>query len=349
MKRLLGSKYLLVLVSLLWANPRAWGDTLEFGNGQTMQTEEINPAETIKNFQYGLVRVNYTSAAVKSLKINGDESYKILPGDLFVSDAHASASSLDKNIFTAGRFAHEALRSAMRFEDVRPFITQQAYENLVSKRNDGSKELLILQILRTTIPDQIEIVQTQIKDDTAQAVARGKINGQDFWGTLTLERQDGKWKLAQETWYGNESKPVFVKNIRTADDFLNQINDQPDKNFVKWVDSAGRPKSTLPLEYGKIRTPKNSFCFFFFLNPQKHEKKDASDTIPLVSAIPSPDMHIVWPSGLRHDPKVYEGNNSDGFDVSVAADKDGYYPNKMNLRLPSGKPREVYVGFLMAF
>ncbi len=349
MKRTLGGKYLLVLVSLLSANPRAWADTLEFANGQTMETQQINPQETAKNFQYGLVKVNYTSAKVTNLKMTNKENYKILIDGLFVTEAHALSSPVDQNIFTAGQRAHQALGNALRFEDVKPFLSKEAYQSLVNKRNDGSKELLILQILRTTVPEDIEIIQTEINQDLAQAIARGKINGKDFWGTLSLVREDGQWKLAQETWYGHENIPIIVKNMRSAQEFLDNINVSSDTNFVNWVDSAGRSKSTLPLERGKIRTPKDSFCFFFFLNHKRHAKKDQNDATPLLSAIPSPDMHVVWPSNLRHDPKVYEGHNADGFDVSVAADKDGYYPNKMNLRMPSRKPREIYVGFLMSF
>ncbi len=349
MKSISRGKYLLVLVSLLWANPRVLADTLEFANGQTMETEQINPQETAKNFQYGLVRLNYTTTKVTNLTIANNEPYKIAPDALFVSDAHALPLTVDQNIFTAAYRAHEGLRTALSFEDAKPFLTKEAYQSLVNKRQDGSKELLVLQILKSSIPQQIHIVQTKISSEFAWAIARGKINGKDFWGNLALAYEDSRWKLAQETWYGNETNPVIVKNMRNADDFLQEINASTDADFVNWVDSAGRPKTTLPLEQGKIRTPKNSFCFFFFVNPKKQNKKDTDDTMPALAAIPSPDMHVVWPSNVRYDPKVYEGDNADGFDVSVAADKDGYYPNKMNLRLPKGKPREIYVGVLMSF
>ena len=120
-------------------------------------------------------------------------------------------------------------------------------------------------------------------------------------------------------------------------------------DFIRWVDQAGQPRSSLPLAYGKIQTPKRSFCFFFFLDPDKSKKKTANEYGRMIEVEPSPDVHVVWPSGFRHDPKVYESDNDEGFDVSVAADKDGYYPNKMNLRMPKGKPREIYIGFLMNF
>lgn len=207
--------------------------------------------------------------------------------------------------------------------------------------------MLVLQLLRTSIPEEIEIIQTKIKGDLAWVVARGKMHGQLFWGILSLTRENGDWKLAEETWYGNNQyQPIMVKNMTKASDFLKQINEKPGSDFISWVDKAGQPRSTLPLENGRIKTPKRSFCFFFFYDPEK-TKKVSSET-PLAIA-PSPDMHIVWPTGLRHDPKVYQGDNADGFDVSIAADKDGYYPNKMNLRMPKGKPKEIYVGVLVAF
>lgn len=349
MKNTSAGKYLLMVVCILCASSQALADTLEFANGQTMQTEHINPEETANNFQYGLVKINYTSSAVTKLTIPKKEVLQIIPDALFVTEAHASHSPIDHNILTLGQRAHEALRTALRFEDVRPFLTAEAYQSLLSKRSEGSKEILVLQLLKASIPDDITIVQTQINGKTAVVIARGRMNGQDFWGTLTLMKEDGQWKLAQETWYGNQSTPVIVKNMRKAEDFLNQINDRPVNNFISWVDDVGRPRSTLPLEYGRIKTPKKSFCLFFFIDPEKSRKKNTNDFGPIVTATPSPDLHIVWPSNVRHDPKVYEGDNDEGFDVSIAADKDGYYPNKINLRMPKGKPREVYVGILMAF
>ncbi len=350
MKNINLGKYLLVLLSLLSATPRVWADTLKFANGQSMQTTEINPEETVNNFQYSIVKINYSSSPVTNLTFNEEQDSTFVPDALIATKAHAAILPLEQNVFTAGRFAHEALRTAMRFEDIRPFLTKDAYQALANKSQDGSKELLVLQLIKNSIPQQIDIIQTKVKDDLAWAIARGKMNGQDFWGTLALAREDGKWKLVQESWFGNQTKPIVVQNMRNAQDFLNQVNDRPAKEFVKWVDAAGRPKSTLPLEYGRIKTPKDSFCFFFYLNPEKHAKPDVNDTTVRVTAIASPDLHIVWPSsGVRHDPKVYEGSNAKGFDVSIAADKDGYYPNKINLRMPSGKPKEVYVGFLLSF
>ncbi len=350
MKIHFGRKYLLLLISLLSANPRASADTLEFANGQSMQTEQINPQETANNFQYGIVKVNYTSTAVTNLKLGEKEEYKILSDSIFVTEAHAATTPVDQNIFTAGQRAHDALRSAIRFKDVEPFISKDAYQALLTqKRNSNGKELMILQLLKNSIPSSVEIIQTQVKGDLAWAVARGKMNGQSFWGILALSNEEGNWKLIEETWYGNQTKPVSIKTSRTADEFLKEVNNQPGGDFIRWVDKAGQPKSSLPLEYGTISTPKRSFCFFFFLDPDKSKKKTADENGRMVEVEPSPDVHVVWPTGFRHDPKVYEGNNSEGFDVSVAADKDGYYPNKMNLRMPKGKPREIYVGFLMNF
>ena len=347
MTKFIGRKYLILLFSLLSANPRASADTIELANGLTLKTEQVKAEENLNSFQYGLVKVNTTYSPIKNLKLDSEEKYKLLPESLFVSDAHASLPSIDENIFTVGRRAHEALRSAIRFEDVRPFISNDAYQNLIAKRNEGSKEMLVLQLLRTSIPEEIEIIQTKIKGDLAWVVARGKMHGQLFWGILSLTRENGDWKLAEETWYGNNQyQPIMVKNMTKASDFLKQINEKPGSDFISWVDKAGQPRSTLPLENGRIKTPKRSFCFFFFYDPEK-TKKVSSET-PLAIA-PSPDMHIVWPTGLRHDPKVYQGDNADGFDVSIAADKDGYYPNKMNLRMPKGKPKEIYVGVLVAF
>ena len=346
-------KYLLLLISLLSANPRASADTLEFANGQTMQTQQINPQETANNFQYGIVKVNYTSAAVSSLKLGEKEGYKLLPADsIFVTEAHAATTPLDQNIFTAAWRSHDALRSAVKFKDVEQYISKNAYQELlVQKRNSSGKELMILQLLKSSIPSEIEIIQTQIKGDLAWAVARGKMNGQSFWGVLSMANEEGNWKLVEETWYGNQFKPVVIKTDRTADDFLKQVNNEASNggDFIRWVDKAGQPKSSLPLEYGKISTPKRSFCFFFFLDPDKTKRKTADENGRMVEVEHSPDMHVVWPTGFRHDPKVYEGDNNEGFDVSVAADKDGYYPNKMNLRMPKGKPREIYIGFLMNF
>ncbi len=349
MKSIRIGKYFLVIVSMFWATPQALADTLEFANGQTMQTEHINPAETANNFQYGIVKINYTSAAVTKLTLPQKENLQIVPDALFTTEAHASLTPIDQNILTVGHRAHEALRTALRLEDVRPFLTTQAYQVLVNKRNAGSKELLILQLLKSSIPEDITIIQTQLNDNTATVLARGRMNGEDFWGTLILAKEEGQWKLSLETWYGNQNTPIIIENLAKAENFLNQINDRPANNFITWADAVGRPKSTLPLEYGRIRTPKKSFCLFFFIDPEKSKKKNTNDLAPIVTATPSPDLHIVWPSNVRHDPKVYEGDNDEGFDVSIAADKDGYYPNKINLRMPKGKPREVYVGLLVAF
>lgn len=351
MKPHIGRKYLFLLMTLLSANPKAFADTLEFANGKSMQTEQINPQETANNFQFGMVKINYTSAAVTSLKLGEKEGYKILPDSIFVTEAHAAATPLDQSVFNAGQRAHEALRSAIRFKDVEQYISKNAYQELLTqKHNSNGKELMILQLLKASLPSHIEIIQTQMKGDLAWVVARGKMNGQDFWGILSLVKEEGNWKLVEETWYGNQSKPVIITASRTANDFLKDVNmTSSDSDFIRWVDKAGQPKSSLPLEYGRINTPKKSFCFFFFLDPGKNKKKITNDTEIAAAETPSPDMHVVWPTGFRHDPKVYQGDNADGFDVSVAADKDGYYPNKMNLRMPRGKPREIYIGFLMSF
>lgn len=340
----------MVLISLLSASPRTWADTLEFANGQTLQTEKINPSETTKNFQYGPVRINYTNEDVTHLKLPEPDKYKVLPENLLVTDAHASVLSIDQTVFSAGYRAHEALHAAIRFKDVQPYLTKTSYQGLLDKLGDGSRELLILQLVKTSIPDRIDIIQTQVKGDLAWAVARGKIKGKDFWGTLALAREEGGWKLIQETWYGNETRPVIIKTLHEAGDFVDKVHEKDGTEFIKWVGNTGKPKTTLPLEYGKIRTPKDSFCFFFYLNPKQHKNFTGDDTSPVIAAKASPDMHLIWPtSGVRYNPNDRAHAKSDSMGVSVAADKDGYYPNKMNLRLPGSKPKEAYVGFLLSF
>lgn len=56
MKSIRIGKYFLVIVSMFWATPQALADTLEFANGQTMQTEHINPAETANNLDTELLK-----------------------------------------------------------------------------------------------------------------------------------------------------------------------------------------------------------------------------------------------------------------------------------------------------
>ena len=103
--------------------------------------------------------------------------------------------------------------------------------------------------------------------------------------------------------------------------------------------------------YNKSR---RAFNFVFLLNKENikpdrsHDIYDGRDAASLKSGKGHTHMHVMWTGSkkLMPDQKVEQQYP---IDFSLANYDDGYSARQWNLILPSKKPREVVVSFLLNF
>jgi hypothetical protein len=338
----------LVLVALTFEAVTTNAEVIVFKDGATMPTEDVDQRADYTHMAYGPVRVHYGSQPLKWIELNHPEEKGLFEELLAVGVAEADESG-NQAVISAYLQAVKVIRHARRLAAIRPVVTASFYQTLQQKVDEGVYELMILEMLRGLMPTEVSVYTTQVQDGHAKIVASGKGQKIEMLGIVEMSLEEGQWKLAQESWIGNDR--LAWEDVNPGE-LLSLSTDpqgtQPSGVYQWRLADYGFDQNPLGLESTGFTMPKDSFSFLFCVERQAMRREKLRS---LASDAParSPHLHLIWTSSRQIVPKQKVLTEHYPIDISIAHEKEGYMPGTFNLRLPRRQPKQFYVGVMYKF
>lgn len=339
---------LLLTLILISSASKAMADTVILKNGRALKPEEINDAEEYFPVEYGFVTAHYGNTPVERIVLDQPPPKKESLADFFFVKTAEADPSHEHDIIQSCLLAHHTIRHALHLKELKPVLSNVQYQALEDKIKAGAQEIIVLELLRNFVPQHLAVSEVRLENGKAKVVAVGKDNHETLQGLLTVVQEEGIWKLADETWLGPPLKRKSL-NFETL----------PTVSKIKTIQRVAVASEWTPPEYtlstnrlslkkARLTMPKSSFFLFFFVEHNSKPKIKLKPETPPGPA-DAPDLHLVWTSSRRIISEQRFYKNQYPLDVSIAHEKEGYLPERLNLRLPKAKPNQIYVGVLVSF
>lgn len=345
MRGLIRREKCLVITAILLSFS-SWGraDSLILKEGSKLDTQEVDTSKEIYTLQYSLLTIHYTSQKVDQIALDKPEPKKEL-FDPFLSSVVEASIPPKNEVIRAALTAHKTFKNASNLKELKPVLASSAYQNLKEKIKTGSQEVTVIELLQGFLPETITVTDVHFDNERVKVAVTGQTRNKNFAGIIEMVKEDASWKLDNETWYADDSKSASVKNSVKMVDFSKISNNYMPQNLPDWYDPYYPTRANpLRLEKANLHMPKDSFFLFYFLNQPK--KSDLLEEI----TDDQMKLHLIWSASFKSlEQQRLPGRYPLDLDVTIAQERDGYMPGKVNLRLPKSRPKEFYVGMLYSF
>jgi hypothetical protein len=337
-----------LLLSALLLSFSSWGEaeSIVLKDGKSLDSQDFNKMGDYATLQYGMVTTHYGPTLVEKVVLDKQVAKPIFL-DPFLSSPVEASILPEHEVIRACIATHQKIQEARTLKDLKPLISNSAYQILQAKIKSGAQEINVVQLLKEFIPNSVAVTDTEFKGEKVKMAVIGKTAKKTYAGIIEMVREEATWKLDNEVWFGEDNKKPLVKYSVKPTNYINITEMYNADNLGEWYDPYfAKRKNPLHLRKAALTMPKESFFLFFFIdNNSKKLNTNPRDTTSIEEL---PQLHIAW-SGNFKTLEQQRLQSRYPIDISVAQEKDGFLPGTMNLRLPKAKPKQFYVGVLMSF
>lgn len=333
-----------LLITAILISFSSWGraDSVVLKDGRNFNAQEIDSSTDTYTLQYSLVTVHYSRHPVTQIALDKPAPKKDLP-DIFMSSVVEASISPKNEVIRSALAAHNTIKQASSLKELETVLGPVAFQDLKTRISAGAPEITTIELLQNFIPNTVEVTDIHFENEVARVAVTGENRNRHYAGIIEMVREGGVWKLENETWYSDDGTKNSVKHSIKYADLTRSSKSDLSERSPSWHDPYFPDRANpLGLEKANMHMPKDSFFLFYFLNG-KTKKQTAR-----FKHIEEPDVHLIWSASF----KTLEQQNLPGrypLDMTIAQERDGYMPNKVNLRLPKSKPNKFFVGVLYSF
>ncbi len=316
-----------------------------------LQIAQSTPANEVR---FGPSSLKFNRGAAQEVKI--DHSALSADGGLFALEKSAEAAILpsDLTIPQLERLCN-AVNEANEMADLRTVLSPGYYQFLDNRVKAGSSQYMVLAMLQAIRPQHIQIMDFNINEERGAVSVKGRSYFGPVSGLLRVVKDDGLWKIEKEDWYaGGQETRDYIASVLNPVSIKNKYAPVKPAGLMAQLSPDSRVNhNRLALSRAPYHKNGRSINFVFMLKKAKTES-DRSPHIydrgnsAQVKARPAP-MHVMWTGSKRLMPEQKVVDVDSPVDFSIANFDDGYAPGQWNFIIPTKKPRELTVSFLLNF
>lgn len=94
---------------------------------------------------------------------------------------------------------HSVLKSSFSFDPLIPYYTTERWHTL-RERFPPSMRAAAFSLRRSSVPDEVQVLDEQLKDGVATLELAGRSSQQQYSGEAELRLQDGEWRIDRLDW-----------------------------------------------------------------------------------------------------------------------------------------------------
>ncbi len=290
---------------------------------------------------YGFTNLTFHNGTAPEAKIDHPPAPLVENSFSLVKNAEANLGPLGPTPAIFAKICN-SVNQARQIHDLKTVLTETNYQQLRSKIDNGASPHAVLAMIQAQRPDKIRVMDSKIEQDQVTLAVTGESPFGPMQGMIYLLKNQGQWRIAREDWHAGKSKTIEMSPavLLLSEDI--QAHQRNRAGLIASITPEYKfDRNFLPLSKVPYKVTRRAFEFVFLLNkPQKTDSSKKADRS---------DLHILWTASKKR--KIEQKLIKDEYpiDVSIANDQDGYAPGQWNLVLPSRKPRQVKVTFLLSF
>lgn len=317
------------------------GAKLDLNSDPTPQTASI---------QSGSVSLNFSDQSIQSIAL-ANYPTDVKPS-LFVGVAEASAvppDTLMRDFLNAQR----KIQQAKSLKDLDESATASYIKPLQDKVAAGANERIVLSMLQTIRPENVQIKDTRSQKDQGKITLAGDSAFGKVQGVVYMVRENNTWKIDRENWFSDQKS-----KIASEKDLLSTMNiPEPLDNPIQYASYSDLEspdyhfnRNVLNLRTAHPNIRKRSFMFIFYVEKKDHLKEHLADPDDkgVFAKRPAP-LHVLWTGPRSMVPEQTVVKYDYPINFSLADDNDGFMPGGMNLQLPKKRPNGVSMSVMMTF
>lgn len=316
-----------------------------------LQAIKYSPANEVR---FGPSSLKFNSGPAQEVKI--DHSSLSTDGGLFALEKSAEAAILPRDL-TIPQLEKlcNAVNEANEMADLKTILSPGYYQFLDNRVKSGSSQYMVLAMLQAIRPHHIQIMDFNINEERGAVSVKGRSYFGPVSGLLRVVKDDGIWKIEKEDWYaGGQETRDYIASVLNPVSIKTKYTPVNNTGLIAQLSPDSRVNhNRLALSRAPYHKNGRSINFVFMLKKAKTE----ADRSPLiydrgksaqVKARPAP-MHVLWTGSKRLMPEQKVVDADSPVDFSIANFDDGYAPGQWNFIIPTKKPRELTVSFLLNF